>query len=639
MEIEWFAPGSRGFELRTFIPAWCRELHWSVDPPNAGHRINAFVSEGGLATLVYLLRRRLRPLRAWSAAVWRSLLLRFATVRTDGVTRDSRGYARHLRRVEPSAAELEGDIARHIARIERRASLVVVCRVLEGEQAAAVRSARSLIEQQWPDWTLHLVFNGKSMPEAFRDLGGDARIRMHADPADEGLAGGLPLPSAGLLGFLQPGDLLHPLALYVIAASLDQDPGVDLIYCDEDRIDATGRRHAPAFKPGWNPEWFDAEDYLGNLILLAADRLAEGAMREVWRRGEARHRRLLAITGELDPRRIRHLPWVLCHCPPQAGRSAADPHRIESAAPAAPAARPLASIIVPTRDGGAHLEACIGSLRDRTQEGWPYELILVDNQSRDPRTLGYLEQLRQRADARVIEYDAPFNFAAIVNRAAEEARGEVLVLLNDDTEIRSPDWLAVLMRLAMRRDVGAVGAKLLYPDGTLQHGGLGLGIGGVAAHLHLGVPGDAPGYLGMLRVERAVGAVTGACMAVARDKFRAVGGMNEQALKVALNDVDLCLRLTSRGWRSVWTPRAVLVHHESRTRGHDDTPHKRARFFREHAYMRACWDRVLDTDPYYHRHLSRRALDLRFDPGARPIRPWTTATTRADVFMAVELPR
>ncbi|MFM2091612.1 MAG: hypothetical protein RLZZ127_2101, partial [Planctomycetota bacterium] len=238
------------------------------------------------------------------------------------------------------------------------------------------------------------------------------------------------------------------------------------------------------------------------------------------------------------------------------------------------------------------------------------ELLLVDNQSKDPRTLAVLERAAADPRVRVLPHDAPFNYSAINNRAAAQARGDLIALVNDDIEMTDPGWLREMVSLAIRPEIGCVGAKLLYPDGTLQHAGVVTGLGGVAGHSHKYMPADTPGYFRRLAMVHEVSAVTAACLVVRRSVFEQVKGLDEANLSVAFNDVDFCLRVREAGYRNLWTPWAELIHHESKSRGADTQGGKLRRFQRELAYMQRRWDGILDRDPFYSPNLTLGSEDF-----------------------------
>jgi GT2 family glycosyltransferase len=267
-----------------------------------------------------------------------------------------------------------------------------------------------------------------------------------------------------------------------------------------------------------------------------------------------------------------------------------------------PAVPPLVSVIVPTRDRAALLAACAEGVLERTD--YPaIEFLIVDNGSTEAATHALFSRLRSDPRVRILPAPGPFNYSALNNHAAAEARGEVLLLLNNDIEVMADDWLRELVSHAVRPDVGAVGAKLLYTDGTLQHGGVITGVGGAADHYRLGVAREDTGYFGSLAMVREVAAATGACLALRRSVFEAVGGLDEANLAVAFNDVDFCLRIRAAGWRILWTPFAELYHLESASRGQDLTAEKAQRFARELGYLRRHWGKVLMRDPFYNPNL------------------------------------
>ena len=284
-----------------------------------------------------------------------------------------------------------------------------------------------------------------------------------------------------------------------------------------------------------------------------------------------------------------------------------------------PAVLPLVSIVICTRDHEALLRRAVESIRSLST--YPhYELVIVDNGSRDPQAVAYLASLASQPGIQVIRDDSPFNYSRLNNTAVTHCRGEVLCLLNDDIEVITPNWLEEMVAFAIKPDVGAVGARLWYPDGTLQHGGVIIGAGGVAGHAHLRLPKGSPGYFGRAVLQQELSAVTGACLMVRRTVFAEVGGLDEQ-IAVAFNDIDFCLRLRGAGYRNIWTPFAELIHHESASRGPEDNPEKIARFQREVRLMHERWGDVLAGDPYYNPNLSMRSGDYSLDRSpSRPAR-------------------
>jgi GT2 family glycosyltransferase len=258
-------------------------------------------------------------------------------------------------------------------------------------------------------------------------------------------------------------------------------------------------------------------------------------------------------------------------------------------------------VIVPTRNRLDLLRPCLEGL---AKTNYPdVEVIVVDNDSDDPATVAYLGDLRH-SGCRVFRHSGPFNFSAINNRAAGEARGEVLCLLNNDVEVLEPEWLSVMVTQALRDEVGAVGAQLLYPDGRIQHAGVVLGICGGGAHAHRFLRPGEQGYFKRHRLPQFVSAVTAACLVVRRDRFLAVGGFDERNFPVAFNDVDFCMRMNQQGWQSLYEPRATLIHRESISRGDDRNPADAARFASELAALRRLWGTGERVDQFHHPELS-----------------------------------
>ena len=424
-------------------------------------------------------------------------------------------------------------------------------------------------------------------------------------------------PSAALIAeadalcLLRAGDIPAPDALALLAPALAE---ADLAYGD-----ALGPDDRPQLKPDWSPDLALATGYVGRAALFSRALLARLPAEPVGPMAEA----ILAIetAAILAGARGAHVARVLARTTgdcldPSARAQALDARLKASAAPIGATLRngavqldwtlphpaPKASIVIPSRDRlDLIARVCRGVLHETDYPD--LELIIVDNGSTDPAVLAHYEALRRDPRVRILIDPRPFNFAAMVNDGVAAATGAVVVLLNNDVAVLEPGWLDALVRQAIRPEVGAVGAKLLYADGTLQHAGVVVGLGGRAGHILRRRPGDTPGHLGRLRVAHEVSAVTAACLAVARDKYLAVGGFDAEAFPVDFNDVDFCLRLTAAGWKTVWTPAATLAHLESVSRG-PSVGAKRARFEQEAARFSERWRDVIRHDPYYHPALS-----------------------------------
>lgn len=434
---------------------------------------------------------------------------------------------------------------------------------------------------------------------------------------------------------LDHDDELHPLALAEVAAAAERFPRWRLIYSDEDKIDERGNRYDPYMKPDWNYDLFLSHNCISHLGAYDAALLREvGGFREGME-GSQDWDLALRCIERLDRDQIGHIPIVLYHwraiegstaLAPQekdyaheAGRRAIAEHLERIGSPGRvedipgmrgnyrvryliPGNAPLVSIIIPTRDRASLLRACIDSIRESTR--YPrYEIIVVDNQSVEDETRSCFESLARDSRVRILRFDAPFNYSAMNNMAAAEARGDLLCLMNNDITVIGSDWLDEMAGHALRPDVGAVGAMLYYPNNTIQHAGVIIGAHGIAAHAYSGFARGYPGHMSRARLIQEMSAVTAACLVVRRAAFEEVGGFDPR-LEVAFNDVDFCLKLREAGYRNVWTPFAELYHHESATRGYENSPEKMARFKREVAYMSERWGDVLHYDPAYSRNMS-----------------------------------
>ncbi len=387
---------------------------------------------------------------------------------------------------------------------------------------------------------------------------------------------------------LRAGDLLAPGAVQAYRAAAAQT-AAGLIYADDDLVDARGRRSDPHFKPEWNAELFRHFDFVTDACIMRASRSNIETLDSI----DAVTRMIERRTAEDMP---VHLPLILHH------RRQRHQPNLPSITPFAETDWPLVSVIVPTRDRLELLRNCLEGL---ARTDYPQiEVLVVDNNSSDPATLAYLDGLDPEI-YRVLRHPGAFNYSTINNRAAGEAMGQVLCLLNNDVEVISPGWLKSMVVQAKREEVGAVGAQLLYPDGRIQHAGIVLGVGGGAAHAHRLVDSGAVGYFHRHALPQFVSAVTGACLVVQKERFLAAGGFDDQSFAVAFNDVDLCLRLNERGWQTLYEPRAQLIHHESVSRGFDRDPVGAKRFAGELAALKRRWKTDVIVDPFHHRQLSR----------------------------------
>ena len=499
----------------------------------------------------------------------------------------------------------ERDRLRHeerFASLSRRPLISILAELPSVDALALDRLARNVGEQIYPAWELVLA-----APRALHaDVGaalsarnvdaGRLRIVCAGSNAAESLNACLGVSEGDYVLPLGQGALLRPHALLDLALMTEGIPSADLIYTDEDRIDAVGLRSGWRFKPAWSPDVLEVWNYLGSLTLMRRETVrAIGG----WRAGTAApdHDLMLRLTRQADRRGIVHLAKVLADAAGESSEAALSPPR-----PAAATQNPRVSLIIPTRDGADVLATCIRSIRTKTRYR-NYEILVIDNGSVEDKTKQLFAELASDSAIRILARPEPFNFSKLNNTAAREATGDILGFVNNDIEVTHEDWLDQMVALAIRPEAGCVGAKLLYPDGRIQHAGIVVGLGGVAGHGHRFARADEPGYLHRLRCVQNVSAVTAACLLVRREVFDKVEGFDE-SLTVAFNDVDLCLRVRAAGYLNLWTPFAELIHHESVSRGRDLTPRKAKRFADEYAAMQRRWGAELLNDPYYSPHLT-----------------------------------
>ncbi|MEQ1534332.1 MAG: glycosyltransferase family 2 protein [Burkholderiaceae bacterium] len=481
-------------------------------------------------------------------------------------------------------------------------------------------SVASVQAQIYPKWELCIAASSQ-IEAAFREvLDGmatmDQRIKLVYASSDQGLLNAaLDVAEGDWVGLLNAMNKIAIQAINTPAKVIFEGKKCDIIYTDSDKLITTKfspkfERAAPDFKPDWNLDLFlssgSSHNYTQDLCFFKADLVRElGGFGSGLNSSFELMSRVIARQEQVQ---IHHIPQVLVHVrQTSAGSEMIVPHKIQHALPVVP---PLVSLIIPTKNNAALLRQCIDSILSKTSYT-NYEILVVDNGSDKPETLDYLKTLNAHPQIRVIRDNYAFNYSALNNYAATFAKGEVLALVNDDIEVASPDWLTEMVGHALRPGVGAVGARLWYPDQTIQHAGMVL-VGGVARHIHKHLPKGKTGFNGRAVLTQNFSAVTGACLVVKKALFEQVGGLNDQELAVGFNDVDFCLKLGEAGFRNVWTPHAELIHHESATRGQDSSPEKQRRAEKELRYMRKRWGDKLSIDPAYSPNLSDGRDDMSF---------------------------
>ena len=518
---------------------------------------------------------------------------------------DARSYVEARRRpLEPDGLD-----ARLMAAPEGRPSLGFVVPVERGTEDDLRSTLRSLARQADRAFGIWLVCARASAPAVAAsvqacDLAGMADI-VELPPGESPERAALRVASEldrDWVGLLRPGDRLTQEAVLVLREHV-AGATAPVVYTDDGTADAEGAFGTLRLKPDWSPAFLRQVDYVGRLCLFRRDAL-KAARQGLVRSDPHPWWSALQAAGARGGRdRVAHLKRVLIARP---GNE--DPPRRPHVPAAPPRSAGRATILIPTRDRAELLRRAVGSLFDRTPPGL-FDLVVIDNDTSAPDALAYLADLEARPGVAVLRRPGPFNFSTLINDGAASAGGDVLVLLNNDCEILDGSWLAAMTTLAAEADVGAVGAKLLYGDATLQHAGVGIGLGGEAGHRDRASPRDHPGHLGRLTAVHEISAVTGACLAVQKRKFDEAGGF-DPAFAVAFNDIDFCLRLQARGYRNLFTPFATLIHAESATRGLETGP-RRIRFLEEAARFRTRWRREILDDPFLPPLLASLRLDDR----------------------------
>ena len=572
-----------------------------------------------------------------------------------------RDYSEWVRRYDTLSRRQVAKLRDAVKALPLRPRISIVMPVYNTPPAVLDAAIKSVRRQIYPDWQLCIADDASSSP-GIRDIlerhaAEDDRISVRFLTARGNIVAAtnaaLEMAAGEFVALFDHDDILPAHALYWVVDAINRRPDACIIYSDEDKIDADGKRYDPYFKGDFNIDLLRAQNMISHLGVYRRElAVAIGGFRAGFD-GAQDHDFVLRAIEQVRRDQIVHVPRILYHwrairgsaaltwdAKPEAvaaGHRAVVDHlrRIGSAATVEPAPEaplyhrvrhplpprpPLASIVICTRDHEALLRTVIGSIRARTTYR-NYEIVVCDNGSVDAGTRAYLAEIASLPGVTVFRDDSPFNYSRLNNAAVRKSRGELVCLLNDDIEVLSPEWLDELASFAVQPDVGAVGARLWYPDGTLQHGGVIIGIREVAGHAHPRLPKGHHGYFSRAVLQQELSAVTGACLMVRREVFDAVGGLDER-IAVAFNDIDFCLRLRAAGYRNIWTPFAELVHHESASRGYEDNPEKMARFQRELRFMQERWGDVLHGDPHYNPNLSTAAGDfsLRRFPSATFVR-------------------
>ena len=598
-----------------------RRRAWFNTGMRKARRLIKVGQQDGLTGLVGFLLGRIHPSRQkkvdYSAIVQRSIPPSQATERSDA-------------------------LALRILDFVHRPVISVVMPVYNPPLHFLKEAVESVQNQIYPYWELCIADDAStdlSISKYLNELAhADPRVRLVLRTTNGHIVAAsnsaLAVANGDFVALLDHDDLISNDALFWMVDAINRFPDAAIIYSDEDKISVNGERCDPYFKSDWNLELFLSQNMISHLGIYRRSLVESVGQFRPGFEGSQDYDLALRCIQKIQPSQIVHVPRVLYHWRILPGSTALSPGeksyaqnsgeraladflttselggQVESLPngyyrihPALPSEQPLVSLVIPTRNALNLVSQCIESILEKTTY-LNYEILLIDNGSDDPAALAYFAQLNLSNRIRVIRDDGEFNFAALNNRAVAQTNGSFIALINNDLEVITAGWLEEMVGLALRPGVGAVGAKLWYPDDTLQHGGIIVGLGGVAGHSHWGISRNDPGYFGRAVLTQALSAVTAACLVVRKSIFEDVGGLDEVNLKVAFNDVDFCLKLIESGYRNVWTPYAEMYHHESATRGADDSPAKKARFSSEVDYMHQRWGHLLANDPYYNANLA-----------------------------------
>lgn len=535
----------------------------------------------------------------------------------------------------------------------------IVVPVYNPDKALLEECINSVLRQSYTNWQLCLADDCSPEPhvrevlEHYQAL--DERIKVvfreQNGHISEASNSALEVAKGEWVALLDHDDELSQHALYEVVKVINEKPSTCLIYSDEDKIDEKGERCDPHFKSDWNLDLLYSQNYVSHLGVYRTDIVKKIGGFRIGYEGSQDYDLLLRYSREIDHKNIVHIPKVLYHWrmvegstalghgeksyTTDAGIKALEDHfnclgenvtveqgmhqniyKVNWPTTTNEGITPLVSLVIPTYNGYEITKQAIDSILEKTS--YPnYEILLVDNNSDDPLSLEYFEELESHEKVTVLRYPYPFNYSAINNFAVSQANGEIIGLINNDVEVINSEWLSEMVSNALRPDIGCVGAMLYFHNDTIQHAGVIIGIGGVAGHSHKHFKRGDYGYFSRLKVVQNLSAVTAACLLVRKSVFEEVEGLNEKDLTVAFNDVDFCLKVQAAGYRNLWTPYAELYHYESISRGAEDNPEKVARFNKEAQYMVEKWDTKRQSDKFYNGNLTctKEDFSLRLPSG------------------------
>ena len=513
------------------------------------------------------------------------------------------------------------------------------------------QALQSVKAQLYPNWEICIAVDELKDQEAYQTIkryaAQDSKItcifKKNSCSLSESINASLTVASGTYFTILEQEDMLSPLALYYIAREINRYPESGLLYSDEDAINGEGTRRDPYFKPDINYELFLCQNMIGHLCAYKTSIVTSIGGFQNGYAGSEEYDLALRVFEELKPEQIRHIPHLLYHKRVMdSGRSTKSDREqqrhtsallainhhfkrrvIQATAEASeevpgcnrirytlPLQQPSVDIIIPTKNMAQLLRICILTILAKTTYK-NYTITIIDNGSTEEDTLSLLSHWQTDSRIRIIrDNETPFNYSKLNNRAVQSCEADYVCLMNNDIEIITPEWLSEMVGHALQSGVGAVGARLWYPNATIQHAGMIVGIKNGTGHVHKHLSKGNPGYCSRASLQQNFSIVTGACLLLSRKNYISVNGLNETELAIGFNDTDLCLKLIEKKLRNVWTPYAEMFHHESISRGHDNTPEKKQRAKKELLYIQKRWGNIIRHDPAYNPNLTIESVDF-----------------------------
>ena len=561
-----------------------------------------------------------------------------------------KGYHAFVQSEIARQPEMLSELRDKVDALEKKPKFSILLPVYDVAEIWLRECIDSVLRQTYPNWELCIADDASPSPHVRRTIesyvASDSRIKAtfrekngHISAASNSA---FELATGEYIALLDHDDSIPDHALARVAIAISENPQAKLIYSDEDKIDEEGIRHDPHFKTDWNYDLFLGCNMISHLGVYErkAYELAGGF--RLGFEGAQDWDLALRIIEKCEPEEIIHIPEVLYHWRSIIGSTAAGIEHKNYAYPAQkraieshlkrigisakvesvravnwrvayeiPEDPPKVSIIIPTKDQLHHLQACIESITIKTT--YPnYEIVVADNGSTEPATIDYFQNIREESHIRILEMPGDFNYSKINNQAILQTDTPLICLLNNDTEVIDGSWLHEMVRHSLRKEIGVVGAKLLFPHDHVQHCGIILGIYDIAGHAFKFLHKNDNGHVGRAKLVSAYSAVTGACMLFRRKIWEEIGGFNETQLPISYNDVDFCLRSGEAGYKTIITPFATLYHKESVSRGPETSESQILRFENESEYMRKRWSELIKEDPFYNRNLTQTKEDFSF---------------------------